>query len=217
MSVEHIKANLADCYCQQAKWEDADRVLSAMSDSRNKLDILAIHSRHAVSHIYFREADFDAADRTCRKALLGKKKLLGKTHDSYYHTVLLLACICSAKGDEVQGDGSRYFLPASLESRTHPVPLDHQLRPKTFRPCHLLKTSQDPAAQPAPEPATDHDVHNNHNKVCLEHRPKAILLRRLLTKCSRWDLPRSVANLSTSQLSMTRKRLQQSKELSPLQ
>lgn len=53
MSLEHISANLADYYCQQAKREDADRLLSATSDSRNKLDILAFHSLHGVSHNYF--------------------------------------------------------------------------------------------------------------------------------------------------------------------
>ncbi|KAE9967586.1 hypothetical protein EG327_011384 [Venturia inaequalis] len=152
-SLEHIKANLADCYCQQAKWEDADRLLSELSDSRNKLDILALHSLHAVSHVYFGKANLDAADRTCRKSLLGKKKLLGKTHESYYLTLLLLACICDAKGDEVQGDGWRHFLPASLESRTRPVPLDHQLRPKTFTPSHLHESLQSPAVQPIPETA----------------------------------------------------------------
>ncbi|TLD34661.1 Dimethyl-sulfide monooxygenase [Venturia nashicola] len=141
-SLEHVKASLADCYCQQAKWEDADRLLSELSDSRNKLDILALYSLHAVSHSYFGKANLDAADRMCRKALLGKKKLLGKTHESYYHTLLLLACICDAKGDEVQGDAWRHFLPASLESQARPVPLDHQLRPK-FRPSALLEVPQE--------------------------------------------------------------------------
>ncbi|QDS74422.1 hypothetical protein FKW77_006001 [Venturia effusa] len=126
-SLERIKANLADCYCQQGKWEDADGLLSGLSDSRNRLDILAL------------------------KALLGKKKLLGKTHESYHHTLLLLACICEAQGDRVQGDGWRHFLPASLESRSRPVPLDEQLRPKTFTPSRLPETHQDPAAQPDPE------------------------------------------------------------------
>lgn len=153
-SLEHIKANLADCYCQQAKWEDADRLLSGLSDSRNKLDILALHSLHAVSHIYFGKVNLDAADRTCRKALLGKKKLLGKTHESYYHTLLLLACICDARGDEVQGDGWRHFLPASLESRSCPVPLDHQLRPKTVTPSHLLEIPRSPVVQPIPKAFT---------------------------------------------------------------
>jgi hypothetical protein len=109
---ERLKASLAVAYCFQSKWSEADNLLYPMSDSRGKLDALALNCLHAVSIAFFMTSDdFEDAARTCKKALLGKKKLLGRSHNSYLLTVDLMVRICNAKGDSVETQGWRHFLP----------------------------------------------------------------------------------------------------------
>jgi hypothetical protein len=168
ISIEHLQANLAIAYCYQAKWDEADRLLYPLSDSRNKLELLALHCLHAVSvSNYHLRGDLDIADRTCRKALTGKKKLLGKTHSSYYETVKLLGEICVAKGNTLEAEGWWQFLPEDWHKKYPAISALDYLEKHWKRP-----GSSSPAAQTSPSPILS--LTQTVDTFVIEHEPESM-------------------------------------------
>lgn len=127
---EHIKAGLAAAYCFQMNWDAADAMLSPMSDSRSKLDILALECLHTIAMAMkeWKTPDsLEAGMRLCKKAMIGKKKLLGKSHQSYYLTVDLMGSLCVANEQHTEGSAWRELLPADWHSvrRRSQSPLEY--------------------------------------------------------------------------------------------
>ncbi|OCK76734.1 hypothetical protein K432DRAFT_445813 [Lepidopterella palustris CBS 459.81] len=111
-----LKAKLALLFCASQKWDDAETILQPMSDSKRNIEPLAMHCLHTLAIAHFDAGHLDVADRTCRRALQWKKKVLGKSHPSYFQTVDLLADICEAKEEQEESEAWRHLIPSDFTS-----------------------------------------------------------------------------------------------------
>lgn len=56
-----------------------------------------LHASHCLAQVYMCKRNFDAAQDYCQKAIVGRRRILGKQHPDYYGSLNLLAYIYKAK------------------------------------------------------------------------------------------------------------------------
>ena len=104
-SVEAIKEaqlKLAIVYLYQEKWSQAEEILlylSADSTMSNVEKICRLDALYYLSQIHLARHMFDLALDSCKEAISGRRKLLTKTHPSYYQSVVLLVLIYETSND----------------------------------------------------------------------------------------------------------------------
>ena len=81
--------------------EDAERILSAS---------------HFLAEFQLEKGDCDAAERYCQKAMIGRRRTLGKEHISYYESLELLSRICEGKGDSIEAGAYIDMIPSKVLS-----------------------------------------------------------------------------------------------------
>ncbi|KAH8591765.1 hypothetical protein B0O99DRAFT_518852 [Bisporella sp. PMI_857] len=107
-----INIKLAYTCCFQGKWEEAENIIVPIATGKQKVDVSVFHGLHTLALLYFERSELDTADKYCKRALVGKKKILGKKHPSYYESINLRARICLAKGYQAESEVQSVLCPA---------------------------------------------------------------------------------------------------------
>ncbi|KAF7556472.1 hypothetical protein G7Z17_g1395 [Cylindrodendrum hubeiense] len=108
-----MRANLAYvCMCQQ-KWKEAEEILAPMAFEKKTHDILVYHGLHALAMVSAKGSDLDAAYSFGKRALWGKRKVIGKSDPSCWDTSALLSRICFARNDIAEAEAHMSFIPSS--------------------------------------------------------------------------------------------------------
>ncbi|KAK3381886.1 hypothetical protein B0H63DRAFT_376962, partial [Podospora didyma] len=152
------KVSLAYAYLHQEKWSEAESIIAPIAWGK-KVPVAgakAYAGLHALALAHLKNADFESADRCCKRSLWGKRKLFGKSHPSYYETLGLLASICDARNDAVEAEAHRSFIPVGYEhvERDPLAYLNRATQNAGFNPLPQAQQQQPSAGAPKPELAT---------------------------------------------------------------
>lgn len=123
-----VKVKLAYAYCFQGRWEEAEAIIVPIAMGKQKVDISAFHGLHTLALLHYGKNGLETAEKYCKRALMGKKKILGKDHASYFESINLLSRIYLAKGDQAESEVYRSFLPAGHNNELPNSPLDYLYR-----------------------------------------------------------------------------------------
>ncbi|KAK7417447.1 hypothetical protein QQX98_004567 [Neonectria punicea] len=113
--IAKMRISLAYSCIRQGKWTEAEGIVSLMAFERKASDILVFHAMHALAMSSLESLELDAAHRYCKRALWGKRKLMGKNHPSCWDSSMLLASICTARGDIASAEAHQSFIPSSYQ------------------------------------------------------------------------------------------------------
>ncbi|KAH7009814.1 hypothetical protein EDB80DRAFT_414451 [Ilyonectria destructans] len=114
-----MKTNLAYVCVRQEKWSEAKEIVDPLAFEKKVHDVLVYHSIHALAMVSAKNSDLDAAYRYGMRALWGKRKVMGKSHPSCWDTSALLSRICFARGDVVDAEVHKSFIPSSSFQEGH--------------------------------------------------------------------------------------------------
>ncbi|KAJ3546014.1 hypothetical protein NM208_g2227 [Fusarium decemcellulare] len=109
-----MRVRLAYACMRQKKWVEGEEVLAPIAFERKAHDISVYHGMHILAIAYLADSKLEAAERYCKRALWGKRKVLGKDHSSCWETLALLVSICIARNKTVEAEAHRSFIPPSL-------------------------------------------------------------------------------------------------------
>lgn len=114
-----MKTNLAYVCVRQEKWSEAKEIVDPLAFEKKVHDVLVYHSIHALAMVSAKNSELDAAYRYGMRALWGKRKVMGKSHPSCWDTSALLSRICFARGDVVDAEVHKSFIPSSSFQEGH--------------------------------------------------------------------------------------------------
>lgn len=108
-----IKAELAALYLRQDKLDSSASLCSeiireALSGDADKKPLL--NASHILAQINLRKGKFVEAKSDCKKAMLGRRRLEGKT-EPYHESLALMVCICQHSGDAIDAESYEALLP----------------------------------------------------------------------------------------------------------
>ena len=104
LDLKGIQLKLAMICVQQERLDESERMLSALAKQHaaNDRDAACIlHASHCLAQVYMCKYNFEAAQDYCQKAVVGRRRILGKQHPDYYGSLNLLAYIYKANGDSI--------------------------------------------------------------------------------------------------------------------
>jgi hypothetical protein len=110
--IAEIKLMIATCIYYSPNFSEAESRLIPIIEEKtheNVTDEGAIRrcqASYLLAGILFRQGKYKPATSFCEKALLGRRRVLGKNHISYYESLSLLSQICEADG--LQEDAEMY-------------------------------------------------------------------------------------------------------------
>jgi ankyrin repeat protein len=107
-----MKVKLAIACSFQEKWQEVEAFILPLAEMKGLTDVEVFHAMHALALAIKERGDFTLAVKYTKQALNGKRRILGKTHDSYFESIALLAYIYDAKGDLDDAEVYKNFLPA---------------------------------------------------------------------------------------------------------
>ena len=149
-----IKIKIATTCCFQGRWEEAESMAIPVAMGKDRVDISAFHILHTFSIRKYQQGKMEEAARWCKRALWGKKRLLGKNDTSYHESMALLARIYDSQGDAMEAEACRSFIPSTttidqdplsylyktISAKTSPM---HQLGSKNpFNPTPQIRSTQ---------------------------------------------------------------------------
>ncbi|KAH6622583.1 hypothetical protein F5144DRAFT_622756 [Chaetomium tenue] len=117
------KINLAYACLHQRKWADAEAIILPIAMERKLADITIYIGLHALALAHMDGSNFAMAERCCKRALWGKRKILGKENPSCWESLALLSRLCKARGDPEEAEAHQTFIPASYQPVLHLDPL----------------------------------------------------------------------------------------------
>lgn len=110
-----MRVRLAYSCMQQEKWTEAEEIIAPIAFEKKTNDLLVYHSMHALAIEYLDALKLQDAEKCCKRALWGKRKVLGKDHSSCWESLTLLASICMARNKIVEAEAHRSFIPRISE------------------------------------------------------------------------------------------------------
>lgn len=93
----------------QEKWNEVEAIIWPLTKTKGQRDINFFHVMQALALTHRERGNETAAVIYTKKALNGKKRILGKTHDSFFESMVVLAHI---NNDRPEAEVYRDFLPA---------------------------------------------------------------------------------------------------------
>ena len=117
------RVDLAYACLRQRKWADAEAIILPIAMERKLADVAVYVGLHALAVAHMHSSDFAKAEQCCKRALWGKRKILGKETPSCWETLGLLSRICEARGETEEAEAHRTFIPASYQPVRHADPL----------------------------------------------------------------------------------------------
>lgn len=113
--IEAMKLRLAHVCMRQEKWKDAEEIISPVAFERKPSNVLVYHGMHALAMEHMKDNDLENANKYCKRALWGKRKVLGKLHPSCWDSLALLASISEARNDIAEAEAQRSFIPPKAQ------------------------------------------------------------------------------------------------------
>lgn len=154
--------NLAYTYLERRKWAEAERLINTIAFGKDVADLKAYTTLHVLALAHLKTSRLEDAERYCKRALWGRRKILGKTDPLCWDTLDLLAHICNTKSDPLEAEAHRSFLPASypqavtaddpVEYLLHTIRDDFSFR-QPPRQDELPQVALSPRILPLPRPA----------------------------------------------------------------
>ncbi|KAF5609786.1 uncharacterized protein FSUBG_3783 [Fusarium subglutinans] len=120
-----MKIRLAYACMRQEKWTEADEIISPIAFERKTNDILVYHGTHALALAYLDNSKLEEAERCCKRALWGKRKVFGKDHWRCWETLDLLVRICKARSKMMEAEVHQSFIPSHATIATDQGALDY--------------------------------------------------------------------------------------------
>lgn len=100
--LKFAEVKLAEAYLYQENWSEAEEALSTITESNSSSksdDTTLADAYYLRAQLCLTKHDFGRAQKFCRKAMRVQKRL-GKTHASYYQSLVLLALVFETSGDK---------------------------------------------------------------------------------------------------------------------
>lgn len=117
LDLKGIQLNIAICNFRLSKLEEVESMVNELkkTDAATKDDkIRILHATHLLAEVYCAKKAFDEANTHCRKALTGRRKLLGKQDTSCYESLGLLSVIAEGQGDAISATIYRDMIPGEV-------------------------------------------------------------------------------------------------------
>ena len=114
LGVTLVRLQYASCCFQQQKMVEAKAALLLLIKARTFGDGDRVHvlqASHLLAHLYLRSQHFDKAIEHCRKAMIGRRRILGKGHPSHYETLSLMSAIYKCRGDFMEAETYNDMIP----------------------------------------------------------------------------------------------------------
>ncbi|KAF4626348.1 hypothetical protein G7Y89_g11809 [Cudoniella acicularis] len=106
-----LKASL--CSLHLGNFEKAESVLQDLrcTPPASQQDFIwSLDASHRMAEIHISNNNVEKAEDECRRALAGRRKVLGKDHPSYFETLSLLSMIMEFKGDRILAESYRIMI-----------------------------------------------------------------------------------------------------------
>jgi hypothetical protein len=163
--IADVKLMIATCIYHSPNPNEAEAKLYAITQEKihesvtDEGAIRRCQASHLLAGVLFRQGNYAPAKSFCRKALIGRRRVLGKTHITHYESLSLLSQICEAEGQHVDAETYWAMIPddvacqlvkmedqfPSLQERppdSLDVPKEHahrlstdEISPTTLSPC----------------------------------------------------------------------------------
>ena len=114
---------IATCFYHSPNPNEAEVRLLAITQEKlheNVTDEGAIRrcqASHLLAAILYRQGRYSHAESFCRKAIIGRRRLLGKNHISYYESLSLLSQIFEADGQQEDAETYWTMIPKEVASK----------------------------------------------------------------------------------------------------
>ena len=109
-----FQIRLAVVHCLQGRWKEAEKWLLPFTADKKVDNIEGFHGMHALALQALRELNYTLAVRHCKRAISGKRRILGKDHISLGESISLLALIFERAGDATEAEAYQCFLQDSF-------------------------------------------------------------------------------------------------------
>lgn len=121
--IAEIKLMIATAIYHSPNLHDAETKLLAITQEKvheNVTDEGAMRrcqASHLLAGVLFRQGRFSLAKSFCRKALIGRRRILGKNHISCYESLSMLSQICEAEGQQDYAETYWAMIPEEVASK----------------------------------------------------------------------------------------------------
>jgi hypothetical protein len=121
--IAEVKLKIATCLYHSTNLSEAEAKLFAITREmihENVTDEGAIRrcqASHLLAGVLFRQGRYEPAKSFCRKALIGRRRVLGKDHISHYESLSLLSQICEAHGQMEDAETYWAMIPDDVASK----------------------------------------------------------------------------------------------------
>jgi hypothetical protein len=121
--IAEAKLMFATCLYHSPNPNEAEAKLFAITQEKihesvtDEGAVRRCQASHLLAGVLYRQGKYAPAKSFCRKALIGRRRVLGKTHISHYESLSLLAQIFEAEGQHVDAETYWAMIPEEVASK----------------------------------------------------------------------------------------------------
>ncbi|KAK0281761.1 hypothetical protein LTR35_007442 [Friedmanniomyces endolithicus] len=115
-----LRYNIAMCSLVLDGQNEIEKALLAVLQHEPSSDVQReklFHVSHALAQLYITTGRLVLARQSCNNALRGRRSLLGKQHQDYYHSLALMARISELDGADIQAKAYRDMIPGAEQHK----------------------------------------------------------------------------------------------------